>query len=62
MKLRQWLRRLCYFIKIQSNGLPDPYLNDLVPKPSLRYTTLFHLFEILKLEPNFLAIFFLHIL
>ena len=40
MKLRQWFRRLCYFFKIQSSGLPQ-YLNDLIPKPSLRYTTRF---------------------
>ena len=40
MKLRQWFRRLCYFFKIQSSGLPQ-YLNDLVPKPSLRYSTRF---------------------
>ena len=40
MKLRQWLRRLCYFFKIQSSGLPQ-YLNDLIPKPSLRYSTRF---------------------
>ena len=53
MKLRQWLRRLCYFFKIQSNGLPDSYLNDLVPKPSLRYATLLYLFEILKLNRTF---------
>ena len=40
VKLRQWFRRLCYFFKIQSSGLPQ-YLNDLIPKPSLRYTTCF---------------------
>ena len=40
MKLRQWFRHLCYFFKIQSSGLPQ-YLNDLIPKPSLRYTTRF---------------------
>ena len=40
MKLRQWFRRLCYFFKIQSGGLPQ-YLNDLIPKPSLRYSTRF---------------------
>ena len=40
MKLRQWFRRLCYFFKIQSSGLPQ-YLNDLIPKPSLRYSTRF---------------------
>ena len=40
MKLRQWFRSLCCFFKIQSNGLPQ-YLNDLIPKPSLRYTTRF---------------------
>ena len=40
MKLRQWFRRLCYFFKIQSSGLPQ-YLNDLIPKPSLRYATRF---------------------
>ena len=40
MKLRQWFRRLCYFFKIKSSGLPH-YLNDLIPKPSLRYTTRF---------------------
>ena len=38
MKLRQRFRRLCYFFKIKSSGLPQ-YLNDLIPKPSLRYTT-----------------------
>ena len=32
MKLRQWFRRLCYFFKIQSSGLPQ-YLSDLIPKP-----------------------------
>ena len=40
MKLRQWIRRLCYFFKIKSSGLSQ-YLNDLVLKPSLRYTTCF---------------------
>ena len=40
MKLRQWFRRLCYFLKIQSSGLLQ-YLNDLIPKPSLRYTARF---------------------
>ena len=40
MKLRQWFRRLCCFFKIKSSGLPH-YLNDLIPKPSLRYTTRF---------------------
>ena len=40
MKLRQRFRRLCYFFKIKSSGLPQ-YLNDLIPKPSLRYTTRF---------------------
>ena len=40
MKLRQWLKRLCYIFKIQLRGLPR-YLNDLIPKPSLRYTTRF---------------------
>ena len=39
-KLREWFRRLCYFFKIQSSGLPQ-YLNDLIPKPSLRYTAHF---------------------
>ena len=38
MKLRQWFRRLCYFFKIQSSCLPQ-YLNDLIPKLSLRYST-----------------------
>ena len=40
MKFRQWFRRLCYFFKIQSSGLPQ-YLNDLIPKPSLRHSTRF---------------------
>ena len=40
MKLKQWFKRLCYFFKIQSSGLPQ-YLNDLIPKPSLRYATRF---------------------
>ena len=40
MKLRQWFRRLCYFFKIQSSGLPQ-YLNDFITKPSLPYTTRF---------------------
>ena len=40
MKLRQWFRHLCYFFKIQSIGLPQ-YLNDLISKPSLRYSTRF---------------------
>ena len=40
MKLRQWFRRLCYFFKIQSSGLPQ-YLNDFIPKPSPRYSTRF---------------------
>ena len=40
MKLRQWSRHLCYFFKIQSSGLPQ-YLKDLIPKPSLRYSTHF---------------------
>ena len=39
MKLRQWLF-LCYFFKIQLSGLAQ-YLNDLIPKPSLRYKTRF---------------------
>ena len=40
MKLRQWFRYLCYFLKIQSSDLPQ-YLNDLISKPSLRYTIRF---------------------
>ena len=40
MKLRQWFRRLCYFFKIQSSDLPQ-YSKDLIPKPSLCYTTRF---------------------
>ena len=40
MKLRQWFRRHYYFFKIHSSGLSQ-YLNDLIPKPSLRYTTRF---------------------
>ena len=40
MKLRQWFRCLCYFFKIQLSGLPL-YLNDLIPKSSLCYTTRF---------------------
>ena len=40
IKLRQWFRRLCYFFKIQSSGLPQ-YLNDLIPKLSLSYSTRF---------------------
>ena len=40
MKLRQWFRHLCCFFKIQSSGLPQ-YLNDLIPKLSLHYTTHF---------------------
>ena len=31
MKPKQWFRRLYYFFKIQSNGLPR-YLNDLIYK------------------------------
>ena len=45
MKLRQWFRRLCYFFKIQSSDLPH-YLNDLIHKPSLRYTTRFPNFKV----------------
>ena len=40
MKLRQWLKFLCYIFKIQLRDL-SRYLNDLIPKPSLRYTTRF---------------------
>ena len=40
MKLRQQLRRLCYYFKIQLNRLPQ-YVNDLISKSSLRYTTRF---------------------
>ena len=40
IKLKQWFRRLCYFFKIQLSGLPK-YLNDLIPKLSLYYTTHF---------------------
>ena len=40
MKLRQWFKRLCYFFNIQSSGLPQ-YLNYLIPKLSLRYSTRF---------------------
>ena len=40
VKLRQWFRRLCYFFKIQSSDLPQ-YLNDLIPKQSLHYSTRF---------------------
>ena len=40
MKLRQWLRRLCYFFKMQSSGFLQ-YSNDLIPKLSLRYSTRF---------------------
>ena len=39
MKLRQWFRHVIFF-KIQSNGLPQ-YLNYLIPKASLHYTTRF---------------------
>ena len=39
-KIRQWFRRLCYFFKIKLSGLPQN-LNDLIPKPSLSYTTRF---------------------
>ena len=46
VKLKQWFWRLCYFFKIQSSSLPQ-YLNYVIPKPSLRYTTRFPLF------PNF---------
>ena len=59
MKLRQWFRRLCYFFKIQQSGLTQ-YLNDLIPKPSLRYTT--RLSPLPNLEPNVLGIRFFHIL
>ena len=56
MKLRQRFRRLCYFFKIKSSGLPQ-YLNDLILKPSLRHTT-----RVSPL-PNFKAIIrFFHIL
>ena len=61
MKLRQWFSRLCYFLKIESSLLPK-YLNDLIPKPSLHYTNIFHFSLILKLEPTFLGIRFFHIL
>ena len=49
MKLMQWFRRLCYFLKIQSSGLPQ-YLNDLIRKPSLHYTTCFSLFPNVKVR------------
>ena len=52
MKLRQWFRRLCYFFKIQSSGLPQ-YLNDLIPKPSLRYTTAFSPLPNFKVKTKF---------
>ena len=52
MKLRQWFRRLCYFFKIKSRGLPQ-YLNDLIPKPSVRYTTRFSPIPNFKVRTEF---------
>ena len=49
MKLRPWFRRLCYFVKIQQSGLPQ-YLNDLIPKPLLRYTTRFSSLPVFKVR------------
>ena len=40
MKVRQWFKRLFYFFKIQSSGLPQ-YLNDHIAKPALHCTTRF---------------------
>ena len=57
MKLRQWFRRLCYFFKIQSSGLPQ-YLNDLIPKPSLRYATRFAPLVNFKVRTGFFPSFF----
>ena len=60
MKLRQWFRRLCYFFKIQSSGLPQ-YLSGLIPKPSLRYTTRFsHLPDFKVRTELFRNLFFLY--
>ena len=57
MKPRQWFRRFYYFFKIKSSGLPQ-YLND----HHYVIQHVFHLIQILKLEPNFLGIRFFHIL
>ena len=53
MKNRRWFRLLCYFFKIQSNVLPQ-YLNDLIPKPSLYYTTCFSLLLNFKVRTKLL--------
>ena len=53
IKLRQWFRPLCFFFKIQPSGLPQ-YLNELNRHYVIQ--RVFHLFQILKLEPNFLGI------
>ena len=52
MKLRQWFRYLCYFFKIQSSSLPQ-YLNDLISKPSLRYTIRFSALPNFKVKTDF---------
>ena len=49
------------FSKIQSSGLPK-YLNDLIPKPSLRYTTRFPLFPNSKVRTELFRNSFFHIL
>ena len=40
MKPQAMVQASVYFFKIQSSGLPQ-YLNDLIPKPPLRYSTRF---------------------
>ena len=60
-KLRQWFRCLCYFCKIQSSGLPQ-YLNDLIPKLSLRYTTRFSPLPNFKVRTELFRNSFFHIL
>ena len=61
VKLRQWFRCLCYFFKIQSSGLPQ-YLNDLIPKPSLSYTTRFSPLPNFKVRTKLFRNSFIHIL
>ena len=60
MKLRQWFRRLCYFFKIQSSGLHQYLTSSLNRHYVIQHV--FHLFQTLKLELNFLGIRFFRIL
>ena len=57
-KLRQWFRCLCYFFKIQPSSLPQ-YLNTYLNRHYV-IQHVFHLFQILKQELNFLEFRFLY--